>query len=92
MEFKDYVRILRAHWVGVVVLVVLGVLAAAAYNLTQPKVYEATATGYVIAGDSRRPSDASINDALAKSQGDVLRRASRRARRPRSSVIDDANP
>ena len=80
-----------AHWVGVVVCVVLGVLAAVAYNHTQPAVYEATATGYVSAGKTADTSTLrSINDALAKSKVDVLRRDrdQRQARRSRS--IDDA--
>ena len=37
MELKDYLRILRAHWVGVLVLALLGVGAAAAYNLPSPR-------------------------------------------------------
>ena len=45
MELKDYVRIVLAHWVGVLVLAVAGVAGAVAYNVSQPKVYEATATG-----------------------------------------------
>ena len=50
MELSDYLRILRAHWVGVVVLAVVGVLAAFAYNQTQTQVYEASATGLVTTG------------------------------------------
>jgi len=68
MELKDYLRILRAHWIGVLVLAVLGVGAAAAYSLSQPKVYEATSTGYVSSGDSSDPATASIADTLAKSR------------------------
>ena len=52
MELKDYVRIVLAHWFGVLLLAVAGVAGAVAYNVTQPKVYEATATGYVTAGAS----------------------------------------
>lgn len=66
MEFKDYVRIVLAHWVGVVLLVALGVAAAAAYNYQQPKVYQATATGYVNAGDSKDAGTAAISTQLAK--------------------------
>ena len=68
MELKDYLRILRAHWIGVLVLAVLGLGAATAYNVSQPKVYEATSTGYVSSGDSVDPSTASIADTLAKSR------------------------
>jgi capsular exopolysaccharide synthesis family protein len=67
MEFKDYVRIMLAHWMGVLVLVMLGVLAAVGYNVTQPKVYEATASGFfnVPSTDS---STAFVTDSYAKSR------------------------
>jgi capsular exopolysaccharide synthesis family protein len=68
MEFKDYVRIVLAHWVGVLVLIVAGVAGAVAYNVTQPQVYQATATGLVTAGKSQDSSDATINDSLAQSR------------------------
>ena len=68
MELKDYLRILRAHWVGVLVLALIGIGLAVAYNLSQPKVYEATSTGYVSSGDSSDPATASIADTLAKSR------------------------
>jgi capsular exopolysaccharide synthesis family protein len=68
MEFNDYVRIVLSHWVGVVVLAFLGVLAAVGYNATQPEVYQATATGLV---NSTAPSDsntAQIADQYARSR------------------------
>ncbi len=73
MEFKDYVRIVLAHWVGVLVLILLGVSGAFVYNVTQPAVYQASATGIVSLGktqksDSQGISDASIADTLAKSR------------------------
>jgi capsular exopolysaccharide synthesis family protein len=68
MELLDYGRVLRAHWVGVVVLVVLSVLAAGAYTLTQPKVYAADASGFVTAGGAGDAASNSVNDTLAKSR------------------------
>jgi capsular exopolysaccharide synthesis family protein len=68
MELKDYLRILRAHWVGVVVLTVFGVVAAGAYSVSQPKVYEATSTGYVGAGGNDQAAQASIANQLALSK------------------------
>lgn len=68
MELKDYVRIVLAHWFGVVLLAVAGVAGAVAYNVSQPKVYEATATGYVTAGASANTSDATLADSLAKAK------------------------
>ena len=68
MEFKDYVRVIRAHWVGVVILVVLGVLAAVGYNLQAAKVYEADASGFFSSGQSSNPGVASLADQYAKSR------------------------
>jgi capsular exopolysaccharide synthesis family protein len=68
MEFKDYVRIVLSHWVGVVLLAVFGVVAAFGYNTTQPSVYEASATGLVTVGKSASTSDATIGDQLAKNR------------------------
>ncbi|WP_191907844.1 polysaccharide biosynthesis tyrosine autokinase [Nocardioides cynanchi] len=71
MEFKDYVRIMRAHWVGVLVLVALGVLAATGYNLSAPKVYEASASGLLGApsvGGQNSEGTANLNDQYAKSR------------------------
>jgi capsular exopolysaccharide synthesis family protein len=71
MEFKDYVRIMRAHWVGVLVLVALGVLAAVGYNLQAAKVYEASANGFLGIPSSGKGADAgtaNLNDQYAKSR------------------------
>jgi capsular exopolysaccharide synthesis family protein len=68
MEFRDYVRIVLSHWVGVAALALVGVLAAVGYNATQPKVYEASATGLVSAGSGKNASEATINDSVARSR------------------------
>ncbi|MSZ77865.1 MAG: lipopolysaccharide biosynthesis protein, partial [Actinobacteria bacterium] len=70
MELSDYLRVLRAHWIGVLLLALLGLAASGAYTFTQPKVYAANANGFVSVGGSATP-DASlgaINDALARSR------------------------
>lgn len=68
MEFNDYVRVLRAHWLGVVLIVVAALLGATAFNLTQPKVYAANATGFVSTGENTNPALGSVSDTLAKSR------------------------
>jgi capsular exopolysaccharide synthesis family protein len=68
MEFKDYVRIVLSHWVGVVLLAVLGVVAAIGYNSTQPEVYQASATGLLTVGKTSDTSSATIGDQLAKNR------------------------
>lgn len=68
MELRDYIRILRAHWLGVV-LITLAVLAVAAlYTFTQPKVYAADANGFVSTGASGDAALGSVSDQLAKSR------------------------
>lgn len=68
MELLDYVRAVRSHWVGVLLLVVLSVAAAGAFTLTQPKVYAADAGGFVTTGGGSDPALNSVNDSLAKSR------------------------
>ena len=68
MEFKDYVRIVLSHWVGVLVLAILGLVAALGYNATQPKVYQASSTGLVTVGRTADTSAATIGDQLAKNR------------------------
>ena len=68
MELRDYLRILRAHWLGVALVVLVTVLAAAAYTFTQPKVYAADANGFVSVGATDNPALGSVNDEFAKSR------------------------
>jgi capsular exopolysaccharide synthesis family protein len=68
MELKDYLRVLRAHWVGVLALALAGIAVASLYTITQPKVYAASATGFVSAGANENPALGSVADTLAKSR------------------------
>lgn len=69
MELNDYLRILRNHWLGVVVIVVTCVGLAGIYSLTQPKLYAANAAGFVSAGGTATdPALSSVSDSLAKSR------------------------
>ena len=73
MELSDYLRVLRAHWTGVVALILASIAARQLFNLTQPKVYAANATGFVSAGNDSNPALGSVADTLAKSQAVVRR-------------------
>jgi capsular exopolysaccharide synthesis family protein len=88
MELAEYWRILRAHWVGVVLIVAATTGLAAAYTETQPAVYAANASGFVSAGTSDNPALGSVNDALAKSRAvsyvDIAQ-----SRSTAQNVIDD---
>lgn len=67
MELEGYLRILRAHWLAIVMLTLVGIAGASGWLLLQPKMYTAESSGYV---SSRSASDTGL--ALA---GDSLARA-----------------
>ena len=58
VELRTYLRILRAHWIGVVLLTVLGVVTAFGWSLLQPRVYTADAGSYVSAVRASGSNDA----------------------------------
>lgn len=60
MELTDYVRLLRRHWVGAVVILLLGTLAAGLYTLTRSPVWVSTSQLYV----SVQTQDGSVNNLL----------------------------
>jgi capsular exopolysaccharide synthesis family protein len=60
MELRDYLRILRAHWVGIVLLTLLGTAVAFGYSALQPRVYTAESTGYVATPGSGSDVGASL--------------------------------
>lgn len=71
MELRDYLKILRAHWLGIVLCIVAGVVVAFAWTLLQPKVYTADASGYVTPAQVQGQTDsgsAYVSDNLAKSK------------------------
>jgi capsular exopolysaccharide synthesis family protein len=68
MELRDFVRVLRAHWVGVLLIVAIAGIATVAYTEQQPEVYAADANGFVSAGTAADPALGSVNDQLAKSR------------------------
>jgi capsular exopolysaccharide synthesis family protein len=71
MELRTYLRILRAHWLGVLLLTVLGVVVAFGWTLLQPRVYTADAGGYVAAVRAEGSNDAGsalVAENLAKAK------------------------
>jgi len=67
MELSDYLRILRAHWVGIVVLTLVGTAAAFGWTMLQPRVYTADASGYVRAA-GEGANGALVGENLARSK------------------------
>ena len=68
MELRDYVRILRAHWLGVLLIVLAAVAVTAGYTYSQAKVYAANANGFVGTGAAENTALGAVNDQLAKSR------------------------
>ena len=68
MELQDYMRVLRSHWVAIVVATVVGGLLAFGWTLTQPKVYTANGSAILTTGTSVSLGDALLGDNYAKSR------------------------
>lgn len=69
MELRQYLRILRAHWLGILILTVLGVGLAYGASLLQPRIYTADATAVAQAtSTSTEISAALAGDSLATSR------------------------
>lgn len=60
MELRDYLRIFSAHWVGIVLLTILGVAVAFGYSSLQPRVYTASTSGYVSASKTGSDTGSSL--------------------------------
>jgi capsular exopolysaccharide synthesis family protein len=88
VEISDYLRALRNHWVGAMLLTVLVGATAFGFSLMQPKVYAANANGFVGTGASDNGALGSVNDQLAKSRAtsyvDIAK-----SRATAQDVIDD---
>lgn len=71
MELRDYLRILRAHWMGVALLTILGLAVALGWSLLQPRMYTASSSGYVTAQEYAQSSGGGsplVGDQLARSK------------------------
>jgi capsular exopolysaccharide synthesis family protein len=68
VELRSYLPILRAHWIAIILLTLLGGAAAFGWSLLQPRVYSADSSGYVSAGDNADTGNALVGDNLAQSK------------------------
>lgn len=68
MELTDYWKVLRAHWVAVLLITVLGGVIAFGWTLLQPRVYSANASGIIATGVSSDLGSALAGDNYAKSR------------------------
>lgn len=66
MDLRDYLRVFRAHWLGMVAIVLASLVLAFAWTLLQPKVYSADATAIVQTENSGNDlASASIGNNIA---------------------------
>lgn len=68
MDLTDYLRALRSHWMGAFLLTAVLGGAAFGYSAAQPKVYAASATGFVGTGFNSNAALGNLNDQLARSR------------------------
>ncbi|WP_062527375.1 polysaccharide biosynthesis tyrosine autokinase [Demequina rhizosphaerae] len=68
MEFQDYMRVLRTHWLAILLITALGATAAFCWTVTQPKVYTATGSAIITTGVSEDLGSALVGDNYAKSR------------------------
>ncbi|MDN4472015.1 polysaccharide biosynthesis tyrosine autokinase [Demequina zhanjiangensis] len=68
MEFEDYLRIFRAHWLVIGVITLLAAAAAFAYSSIQPQVFTSSGSAIVTTGGSASLGDALVGDNYAKSR------------------------
>lgn len=60
MELRDYLRIGRAHWLGIVLSIALGTALAFGWAAIQPRVYTADANGVVVAAVDPKDSSSGM--------------------------------
>ena len=71
MTLLEFVRFLRHSARVIAVTTLIGVAAAAGYAFLQPVVYQSTATGIVVAGDSSTVGGAMSGSALAQQRAET---------------------
>ncbi|MDN4488224.1 polysaccharide biosynthesis tyrosine autokinase [Demequina sp. SYSU T00039] len=67
MGLVDYARMLRAHWLTIVLLTLVGGALAYAWALSQPQVYTASGSAVLTAGVAEDLETAELGDRYAKS-------------------------
>ncbi|OZB86645.1 MAG: hypothetical protein B7X41_13780, partial [Microbacterium sp. 14-71-5] len=64
MDLREYLRVFRAHWLGMVLITLLGVAVAFGWTLLQPKVYTADASAIVQANTAGDAGDSNLSSAM----------------------------
>lgn len=64
MDLREYLRVFRAHWLGMVLITFLGVAVAFGWALLQPKAYTADASAIVQAASTSTDSSSDLSSAM----------------------------
>ncbi|SDL83505.1 polysaccharide biosynthesis tyrosine autokinase, partial [Microbacterium azadirachtae] len=64
MDLREYLRVFRAHWLGMVLIAFLGVAVAFGWSLLQPKAYTADASAIVQAASSSTGPSSDLSSAM----------------------------
>lgn len=67
-SLREYLRVIRTYWAGMLVIVLLSVSAAAVWTITQTRIYSSTAAGIVQASTGDDLNLQFAGDSLAKSR------------------------
>ncbi|MGJ3189263.1 MULTISPECIES: polysaccharide biosynthesis tyrosine autokinase [Paenarthrobacter] len=68
MELTDYWKVLRAHWISVIAITILGGIVAFGWTLTQTKVFSADASGIISVGVNKDLGTAMAGETYSKSR------------------------
>lgn len=68
MDLREYLRVIRNRWAGVLVILLIALCATAGWTLLQPRVYTAHASGYVAAPGATDLGTSMVGDQLAQSK------------------------
>lgn len=67
LDLRAYLRIIRAHWVGVAIIIVAALAVAGIWLAAQPRVYQADASAYVsAAAGGSDPGTASVGNNIVQ--------------------------
>ncbi|MFK0006916.1 polysaccharide biosynthesis tyrosine autokinase [Paenarthrobacter sp. NPDC090520] len=90
MELTDYWKVLRAHWISVIAITILGGIAAFGWTLTQAKVYSADASGIISVGVNKDLGTAMAGETYSKSRAKSYLDVAK-SRSVAETVIQDLN-
>ncbi|MCY1673798.1 polysaccharide biosynthesis tyrosine autokinase [Pseudarthrobacter sp. SL88] len=68
LDLRDYLKVIRTYWKGIVSFTLLATLAALGWTVLQPKVYSSDSSGIVVTPGSDNVSLSLAGDSLAKAK------------------------